>query len=157
MSTQAPARSWWQRNWKWCVPLAGAGLLAVFALAMFGMFSLLFGLLANSAPYQHAIERARDSTAVVAALGEPIEAGFMTQGHLRTADDEGEADLRIPLDGPRANASLHVEATREKGRWTYQTLDVVLADGSTIDLREPDDDVTTAPEPRYRKTPHERP
>ncbi|MBB1061622.1 cytochrome c oxidase assembly factor Coa1 family protein [Marilutibacter spongiae] len=157
MSTQAPARSWWQRNWKWCLPLAGAGLLAAFALAMFGMFSLLFGLLAHSAPYQHAIERARASTAVVAALGEPIETGFMTQGHLNTTNDEGEANLRVPLEGPRGRASVHVEATRANGLWTYQTLDAVLADGSRIDLREANGNDAGDPPARYRKALPERP
>ncbi len=154
---QVPTRNWWQRNWKWCLPLAGAGMLAVFALAMYGMFSLLSGLLAHSAPYQHALARARASAEVVAALGEPIETGFMTQGHLNTTNDEGEAYLRIPLEGPMGSASVHVEATRANGRWTYQTLDVVLADGSTIDLREANGNDAGDPPARYRKALPERP
>jgi hypothetical protein len=131
-----PRRTWWQRNWKWVVPLGGLTLLAGFALIVFGIVSLVFGLLRGSAPYQHAVSEARGSAAVVAALGEPIQAGFMVNGNIATRNDEGEATLTIPLQGPKASARLYVEASRERGRWDYQTLSVVLDDDTAIDLLE---------------------
>ena len=134
MAQHMPQRNWWQRNWKWVVPVGGLTLLAGFALMVFGIMSLVFGMLSSSAPYQHALSEARGSAAVVAALGQPIETGFMTTGSISTRNDEGEATLTIPLKGPNGAAELHVDAVREAGRWDYRTLSVRLADGTAIDL-----------------------
>jgi hypothetical protein len=131
-------RSWWQRNWKWVVPVGGVALLAVFAAVIFGFVSLLSGMMRSSEPYRHALHAAQTSPAVIAALGEPIEAGFMPSGNISVNNDDGEADLSFGLHGPRGEATVYVEATRKRKRWSYQTLVVALADRE-VDLLKGDE------------------
>ena len=135
MSTDVPARpGWWQRNWKWCVPVLGALLLALFAAFVFGIVALIFGAIKSSGPYQHAITRAQSDPAVIAALGEPIHAGWFVQGNISTSGASGEADLAIPLDGPRADGTLYVVAEKRAGDWRYETLAVNVDGGERIVL-----------------------
>ncbi|WP_170288202.1 cytochrome c oxidase assembly factor Coa1 family protein [Marilutibacter maris] len=126
-------RNWWQRNWKWAVPVIGLSLLGLMAAAIFGLLSLVSGMMRSSEPYRHALAEARASAEVVAALGEPIEAGFMPSGNININNDAGEADLSIGVEGPDGEATVYVEATRKRKRWSYQTLVVALPDRE-IDL-----------------------
>jgi len=144
MSTHVPAQpGWWQRNWKWCVPVLGALLLALFAAFVFGIVALIFGAIKSSGPYQHAITRAQSDPAVIAALGEPIHAGWFVQGNISTSGASGEADLAIPLDGPRADGTLYVVAEKRAGEWRYETLAVNVDGGERIVLV--DHAATTSP------------
>ncbi|HEV7269151.1 cytochrome c oxidase assembly factor Coa1 family protein [Pseudoxanthomonas sp.] len=135
MSTHVPAHpNWWQRNWKWCVPVLGALLLALFAAFVFGIVALVFGAIKSSAPYQQALTRAQSDPAVIAALGEPIRAGFFVQGNISTSGASGEADLAIPLDGARADGTLYVVAEKRAGEWRYETLAVNVDGGERVVL-----------------------
>ncbi|CAN7518369.1 cytochrome c oxidase assembly factor Coa1 family protein [Pseudoxanthomonas sp. LjRoot143] len=137
MSTHVPAQpNWWQRNWKWFVPVLAALLLALFAAFVFGIVALIFGALKSSTPYQHAITRAQADPAVVAALGEPIRAGWFVQGNIGVDGASGEADLAIPLDGARADGTLYVVAEKRAGEWRYETLAVNVDGGERIVLTD---------------------
>lgn len=97
MSTPVPAQpGWWQRNWKWCVPVLGALLLALSVAVVLGGVALLLGAIKSSGAYQHALARAQSDPAVIAALGEPIRAGWFVQGNISTSGASGDADLAIP-------------------------------------------------------------
>ena len=137
MSTHVPAApGWWQRNWKWCVPVLAALLLALFAAFVFGIVALIFGAIKSSSPYQHAVTRAQNDPAVIAALGEPINAGWLVQGNISVDGASGDADLAIPLDGSRADGTLYVVAEKKAGEWRYETLAVNVEGGERIVLEE---------------------
>jgi hypothetical protein len=123
---QPPKPGWMTRNWKWFVPvtvLAAAGAMAAF---FFAIFSLVTGTMKSSAPYQHALARAKADAEVQAALGTPIEDGFMSSGHISTSGSTGSASLEIPISGPKGKAHLYVEAQKSAGTWSYTSLDVVI-------------------------------
>jgi hypothetical protein len=142
MSTHVPAPpGWWQRNWKWCVPVLAALLLALFAAFVFGIVALVFGAIKSSSPYQHAVTRAQTDPAVIAALGEPIRSGWFVQGNISVDGASGSADLAIPLDGSRADGTLYVVAEKHAGEWRYETLAVNVDGGERIVLE------TTSPLP----------
>jgi hypothetical protein len=135
MSTHVPAQSnWWQRNWKWCVPVLAALLLALFAAFVFGIVALIFGAIKSSSPYQQAVARAQADPAVIAALGEPIRTGWLMQGSMSADGASGTADLAIPLDGSRADGTLYVVAEKRAGEWRYETLAVNVDGGERIVL-----------------------
>ena len=137
MSTSVPAHpGWWQRNWKWFVPVLVAVLLALFAAFVFGIVALIFGALKSSDPYRQAVERAKADPAVIAALGEPIATGWFVQGNFSSNGPDGEANLSIPLDGPKADGTLFVVAKKHAGEWRYETLAVNVEGGERIVLAE---------------------
>ncbi len=49
----------------------------------------------------------------------------------------GEADLAIPISGPKGKATIYAVATKSGGKWTYSKLTVqVVGGGDEIDLNE---------------------
>lgn len=122
------------RSWiKWVA--AGCGCLLVLgALAAVALVVGVFGIIKSSDVYEDAVARARSHPAATAALGEPIETGWYVMGSVETSGPGGEASLSVPLEGPRGEGTLYVEATKRAGAWTYQTLELAVEGGDRIDL-----------------------
>ena len=130
--------NWWGRNWKWAVPVLVAGafaiMIAFFALIFFG----IFGLLKSSDAYRLAVEKAKAHPAVVEALGSPVEEGLLVTGNINLNGSSGEADLAIPLSGPKGKGALYLVATKSAGQWNYSQLELVVSgSGTRIDLLAP--------------------
>ena len=119
-------RSWWERNWKWAVPgivMTAMTMLVTFIVAI---FILVFSLLKSSDVYKESVAAAKANPEVVAALGTPIEEGFLITGQINISGQAGDADLAIPLSGPNGAATVYVEAHKSGGSWYYTTLSVAL-------------------------------
>lgn len=130
-------RSWLQRNAKWLVLGAitlGLLMLAAFVLAILFVVSTA---MRSSDVYRIALERAQASPEVAAQLGTPVEPGFFTGGSIKIENSTGEADLNIPLSGPRGEATLNVVASKRAGVWHFERMHVQAADAA-IDLLQPD-------------------
>ena len=143
-----PPPGWWSRNWKWVVPTGCfTGCLASIALAFtFGaaIVALVFGAFKSSDAYKTAVARAKAHPAVVEALGTPIEEGLFLSGKTNVNGPSGEADLSVPLSGPKGKGTLYVVATKTAGQWTYQTLVFEVAQsGHRIDLNSSSDQTGT--------------
>ncbi len=131
-------RNWWQRNWKWFVPVIVVTPVLVCGGFITLLFSFVHGVMTGSGAYEQALVAARGDTAVVAALGMPIEDGFFVTGNVQVNSQSGWAELAIPISGPRGEATIFVAAEKDGGEWYFDTLDV-LVDGTDewIDLLEP--------------------
>jgi hypothetical protein len=133
---QPPQRSWWGRNWKWVVPVGCVTPLLVCGGGITLIVVLVFGAIKSSDVYTEAVARAKANPEVKSRLGEPVEAGFWASGKVEVSGPSGEADLTIPLSGPKGSATLRAVATKTGGKWEYSTLEVTPGDsGGRIDLR----------------------
>ncbi len=127
--------SWWQRNWKWFVPVGCLGLVMLSLAGIAMLFFLVMGGMRNAEVTQLAISIANNHAELVEAIGEPIEPRGFISGSIQTSGPSGEADLAIPIVGPRGQATLYGEATRRQREWTYQVLVAELEDdGRRLDL-----------------------
>lgn len=144
-STTPPPSTWLGRNWKWCVPVVAALLLALFAAFIFGILALVFGAMKSSGPYLHAMREAQADPAVNAALGTPVRAGWLVQGNFSSNGPDGEANLAIPLEGTKADGTLYVVAKKQAGEWHYETLAVNVEGGERIVLEGGEADTAPAP------------
>lgn len=138
-----PKSNWFQRNWKWFVPIGCAGIIA----AMVGFFAVIFmiimGSIKSSDAFKLAMERAGQDARVQEKLGTPIEAGWFISGNIEVNGPSGKADLSIPIHGPRGKGKLYANAAKSAGQWNFSTLLVeVETDGSRIDLLNSDPQVT---------------
>jgi hypothetical protein len=133
---QPPPTSWWSRNWKWFVP-TGCCLTPLVLGGAFVAFLVLviFGAMKQSDVYKVAVARAKADPRVIAALGSPIKDGWYVSGKTNVNGGSGEADLSIPISGPRGKGTIYAIATKFAGEWTYSKLVVkVESTGETIDL-----------------------
>ncbi|OHE81256.1 MAG: hypothetical protein A3G75_13165 [Verrucomicrobia bacterium RIFCSPLOWO2_12_FULL_64_8] len=117
-----PTRNWWQRNWKWFVPVGCLTALLLFVAFIGLVVAGAMGVMKSSDAYKEAVARARTEPVVVQKLGLPIEEGFLASGHVNTSGPSGEAELSIPLKGPKGKATLYVEAEKKAGRWQFKQL-----------------------------------
>jgi hypothetical protein len=126
------------RGWiKWVAGGCGC-LLVLGVLAVAAIVVGVFGVIKRSDVYEGAVARARSHPAATAALGEPIETGWFVSGSVEASGSGGEANLSVPLEGPRGEGTLYVEATKQAGAWSYQLLELAVEGGERIDLLEDD-------------------
>jgi hypothetical protein len=133
---QPPPAGWWSRNWKWFVP-TGCCLTPLVLGGAFAAFIVLvvFGAMKQSDAYKMAVARAKADPRIVAALGTPISEGWFLSGKTNVNGGSGDADLTIPISGPKGKGTIYAVATKSAGEWTYAKLVVkVDATGETIDL-----------------------
>jgi hypothetical protein len=89
----------------------------------------------QSDAYKMAVARAKADSRVTSALGTPISEGWFLSGKTNVNGGSGDADLTIPISGPKGKGTIYAVATKSAGEWTYSKLVVkVDATGETIDL-----------------------
>jgi hypothetical protein len=107
--------------------------LVVGVLGFVGIFFFAIHWIKAAAPYSEAVHRAESDPRVTAALGSPVKASWFLTGNI-DAGSQGKALLDIPISGPNARATLHVEAHRSGGPWTFTRMTVTPEKGAAIDL-----------------------
>jgi len=100
--------NWWNRNWKWFVPVGGLGAIILLALFCALIAYIAFGFVKSSGVYKEAIAKAKMDSAVMHALGSPIKEGIFVTGNMKISGASGQADLAIPISGPKGKATLYV-------------------------------------------------
>jgi hypothetical protein len=134
-----PQRGWWRRNWKWFVPAALVGCLAI---AILGAAVFLYEI-HHRDPYVKTMAAARENAALKEALGEPIKdlrwlpaplEGYHTEG------DRGEVNWYWEIAGPKGECKIHVQGRRIQGKWQYQVMEAELPGHKKISLIKEDDE-----------------
>ena len=138
MDENREQKNWFDRNRKWAIPSMGCLTLIIVTIIFAStMVTNLTGFFKDSVPYEVGMENLIKNKLVIEALGEPIEANGMFQGNIRYNDEEGNADLKVPVKGPKGEATLLIIAVMNDDVWTYKTMEVSFKDtDKTIDLLE---------------------
>ena len=126
--------SWWQRNWKWFVPVGCGTLVLMFAIFVASVFFMATSMMTSSEAYAKAMAAVQAHPAVASALGEPIEVDGFVGGSIDTTPSSGKADLSIPVAGPRGKGTVYAVARKHTGEWTLRELVIELSTGERIDL-----------------------
>ena len=136
---QPQPASWWSRNWKWFVPTGCCLTPLVLAGAFFAFLVIvIFGAMKQSDAYKIAVARAKADQRVTNALGTPVEeGGFLWGSSIEVSGSSGEADLNIPISGPKGKGTIYAVATKSAGDWTFSKLAVKIeSTGETIELNQ---------------------
>ena len=125
-------KSWLRRNWKWLLAVTFLGLV-VFST---GIFALIVEGMRSSDVAQEALARAQANPAMVQRLGARIDEGWMMSGSINQATGgSGDAQLAVPISGPKGSATVYVIASKVAGTWNYsQILAAIDGSGEKIDL-----------------------
>jgi hypothetical protein len=127
MNTSAPS-SWLYRNWKWLLPSIFFLLLLIGAGFAVAFISSINTALKSSEPYKMALMSVKTNPQVIDALGEPIVASFWFSGNIKLSGSSGSAEFRIPISGPKAEASIDFIAKKSDEKWRFSRLVVELND-----------------------------
>ena len=111
------------------------------------VFFFVTGVMKQSDAYKIALARAQTNPALIEAIGSPISQTGVVSGNSNVNGAVGEANLSIPLSGPKGKATLYVEAKKSADLWLFQTMVVKIEKtGERIDLN-------TSPSPARAASP----
>lgn len=128
-------KNWWQRHWKWVVPSGCLGLLVIVGLFIGALFLGVTSIMKSSDVYKETMAKAVQNPIIKAKLGSPIEPNGMLSGSIQTTNYSGDADVHIPIKGPKGEGVLHVVATKENNIWSYSVMRFyVESDAAGVDL-----------------------
>ena len=122
------------RNWKWMLPVGCLGLILGGVALFVGIFFVAMSAMKSSDVYQGALKAAQAHPAAQERLGEPIEDGWLVKGSVKFDATGGNADLEIPVSGPKKSGTLYVRAINPDGTWMFERLDLVPEGEGTISL-----------------------
>src|SRR6476620_5348166 len=112
-STAKP--NWWKRNWKWFVPLGCFSIAVLFVIFVGSVMLIVFRAVKSNDVYKDALARAKVHPAVIEALGSPVTEGFLVSGNTNVNGASGEANLSIPIAGPKGKGTIYVAARKSLG------------------------------------------
>lgn len=107
---------------------------AIWVAIMLVLGASVIGSLRSNEAVQSAFEIACRDPRVVAALGEPIELGWLATGRASLGPRSGHAKVSVPIRGSRRGGDLRVEANRREDVWHHEEISVRLDEGTVIDL-----------------------
>jgi len=125
LTPTAARKGWFSRNWKWLVPT----VLIVFFILPLALLGSIFAAMKNSDVAKESLLRAQKNAFVVQKLGTPIEEGWLVSGSINTSTTSGDADLAVPISGPKGQGKVYVTAHKGAGTWDYQVM-VAAIEGS---------------------------
>jgi hypothetical protein len=124
-------RSWLGRHWKKL--LAAAFVCGI--VFVVGIFTLLMGAMRGSDVAKEAVARAQSNPLVMQRLGAPINEGWLVGGSINVSPGSGNADLSVPISGPKGKGTVYVAAQKTAGTWTYSLMQAAIEGSSDkIDL-----------------------
>lgn len=129
---EEPKKNWWQRNWKWFVPTGCLTLIALFVVFIVTIFFTVTSMLKESTPYVEAFDKVTHHSYVIEQLGEPIEQSALIEGQISLKNNTGDADIRVPLKGPKGEGMLHVIGTKTNEVWTYSKMEVKFTKSNEV-------------------------
>ena len=135
---QPQSQGWFARHWKAVVGVGCLGVVILGGAFVAGIFFLVMGGIRSSDAYQQALAKANASPDVVVRLGQPIKPGWMVSGSINVSGPTGDADLAIPVSGPKGKGTIYVVGKKSAGEWTYSRLEVEIeGQPGRIDLLSP--------------------
>jgi hypothetical protein len=129
--TPKQRRSWLGRNWKWLL----AGIFVGGIVFVLGIFTLVMGSIRSSDAAKEAVARAQSNAFITQRLGTPISEGWLVSGSINVSNDSGDADLSIPISGPKGKGTVYVTAKKTTGQWIYNNMVAALEESNDrVDL-----------------------
>jgi len=125
-------KNWWGRNWKWFVPVGCLSMMALFVGFIALIVVVVFGAMKSSDVYKDAVAIVKADETVIEALGTPIEEGLLISGNMNISGGAGNADISIPISGPKSDATIYVQAAKQSGQWEFYVLDVEVKNTGEI-------------------------
>jgi hypothetical protein len=124
-------KSWLGRYWIWLL----VAVLLCGGLFVLGIFSLIIGAMRGSDVAKEAVARAQSNALVAQRLGAPISEGWFVSGSINVSTGSGDADLTVPISGPKGKGTVYVKALKTAGRWDYSLMQAAIeGSGQRIDL-----------------------
>ncbi|MBS7334325.1 MAG: hypothetical protein KIG88_12085 [Weeksellaceae bacterium] len=131
-------KSWFNRNWKWAVPLGCLSTIGLFFVLLFG--GLFFGvskMMSSNDGTTQAISIINQDQNVKEKLGENIETDGIFSGNISTSNNSGEMNISVPVKGSKGTGTAIIIAEKEFDKWNYEKIAVQIDEtGEVIQIQK---------------------
>jgi hypothetical protein len=128
-------KSWLERRPLWKIPLGCLTLMLLIGLSGLVLLTVVTASFRNSDVYKLALAKASENSQVRELIGEPIRPGWLISGQMNVSGSTGNANLLIPVSGPRGKGAIRAVARKSAGAWLFTCLQVTIEDQpASIDL-----------------------
>jgi hypothetical protein len=132
-----------QRTWT----LASVVVVALGVAIAIGAVFAATAALKSSEAYRVAQARVVNDPQLTAALGTPIDTGLV-RGSISATPSDGKAHISFPVEGPKGEGTVYVDAVKDMGRWKILRLQVevqgkpdrLILEGPAEGMADDDDD-----------------
>ena len=126
------------RHWKAVVGVGCLGLIILVGASIVGVMFVIVGSIRSSDAYKQAMAKANANPEVVLRIGQPMQPGWLVSGNISVSGPSGDADLAIPVSGPKGKGTIYAVAKKSAGQWTFSRLEVEIeGQPGRIDLLAP--------------------
>ena len=128
-------KSWLEQNPYWKIPFGCLTLIFLIALFVVVLMTVITTSLRNSDVYKQALAQAASNSQVRLQIGEPLKPAWLLSGQLNVSGSTGNANLSIPISGPRGKGTIRAIANKTGRVWRFTYLQISV-DGhpASIDL-----------------------
>ncbi|MFH6768802.1 cytochrome c oxidase assembly factor Coa1 family protein [Gaetbulibacter aquiaggeris] len=121
-------KSWWNRNWKWFVPVSVILLILAVLISsgMGGIGADLAKAYSDTELYENALNRVKSDQKVIKLLGdiEPIDKLAILEGEVQYTNDNQTVNSTIRIKGVKGKARMDIIADRINNEWEYKKINV---------------------------------
>ncbi|KFF06611.1 cytochrome c oxidase assembly factor Coa1 family protein [Flavobacterium reichenbachii] len=122
-------KNWWQRNWKWLLPLSAVLLFFTFLITFnFNNLGDLAQSYTDSSLYQNAINIANKNDEVKAHLGklDPVDKIAVLEGSSTYSNDKSKVNITFRVSGKKQNGKMDLTAEKNGKNWEYKKISIRL-------------------------------
>ena len=122
-------KSWWNKNWKWLVPISGLVLVLIifiFSIGISGVATDFAQAYSETELYENAIEKVNSEPKVNEILGEiePIDKLAILEGEVKYSNANNTVNSTVRIIGTKGKARMDITADRINNEWNYSKINV---------------------------------
>jgi len=117
-------KNWLQRHWLLAIIGGCCVLMLLFAGFIAALLIVVEGAIKKSDAYTQALAQARSNPLVIEKFGRPLQPGWFISGNIQVSGPSGNADISIPISGPKAKGTIYAVAKKSAGKWYFDKLEV---------------------------------
>jgi hypothetical protein len=128
-------KSWLEQHPRWKIPLGCLTLIFLIGVFVTVLLTIITTSFHGSDVYKQAMATATQNIQVREQIGEPVQSAWIVSGQLHINGSSGDANLSIPISGPRGKGLIRAVAHKTGGVWRFSYLQVSIEGGpGNIDL-----------------------
>ena len=127
MNNLVENKSWWNKNWKWIIPVFGIFLFSIFTISTTGIGENTFDVIkayADPDLVETALNKAQENEEVKELLGtlEQVDKMAKLEGSVKYSNDDTSVDISVRVKGSKGKGRMRILAERNGETWEYKKI-----------------------------------
>ncbi len=127
MNNLVENKSWWNKNWKWIIPVFGIFLISIFAISTTDIGETTIDIVkayADPNLVETALNKAQGNDEVKELLGtlEQVDKMAKLEGSVKYSNNDTFVDISVRVKGSKGKGRMRIKAERNGETWEYKKI-----------------------------------